>query len=197
MTTTYDDPKAMLALTRLAQFPLSRVGHPLLPLVRDFLDKAIEDGLVVLDETSRKYVTTSDATSADDLYGLGTPLPFVNADAGDPDAKFVAQAWRVLLLTGAAIDLPAKKSGFSTAPAAHADSVLHVLLCGLDVAASTKPDIEEWSNFTGTFSANDEINGLAAVPVCACGRVRKYMVMHYVIDGDAGLGKLMRLLTAN
>jgi hypothetical protein len=197
MTTTYDDPKALLALARLARFPLSRVGYPLLPLVRDFLDMAIEDGLVVLDEASRKYVTTTAAPSADDLYGLGTPLPFVNADADDHDAKFVAQAWRVLLLAGSAVDLPAKKSGFSTAPAAQADSVLHVLLCGLDVAASTKPDIEEWSNFTGTFSPNDEINGLTAVPVCACGRVRKYMVMNYVIDGDEGLGKLMRLLTAN
>lgn len=200
MTTTYDDPRTQVTLARLALFPLRSIGHPRLPLVQEFLDAAIEEGLVEINNPTSKYasgryfVVTEKVPSAKELYDATTSLPFVNVPTDSPDARFAAQAWKVLLLRGVAVDNGSKMSGLPSAPLGQADSILHVLLCGLDLARSTTPEIETWVSFTDTVSPSDEIDGLAAMPFCVCGRVGEHAWLHYDIDANGGMGSLIQLL---
>lgn len=188
----YPAPRVLLALSRLSRFPMSVYGK-FLPLVEDFIEKSISQGWVQRDEERRAYTCVQPTPDLVESATAIASISLLNLDETSPDAEFLKRAWRVLLMRGVSVDRDLLGSGF-VAPSGMKDAAIHILLCGLDVGLSTTPDIDTWSSFTSTYEKPREATGLTAVPHCACGRVRENVVLHYAIDGDDGVAKLLRMI---
>jgi len=156
----------------------------------DFIKYAIKQGLVALVPDARypefkRYSLTDEGRALKEIVRPWSVKTFNDSDAGE-----YVQRLFITLLSGG--EFAAKGSQFNGD--FHRDQVdsLHIILCGVDMAASVEPKPDTWYEFESTLDGSTGKCGLYGQVRCACGA--KGGEMRLKAD-ESGLAKIIRALT--
>jgi hypothetical protein len=158
---------------------------------RDFIKYAIQRGLVALVPDARhpdykpRYTLTDEGRALKDIvrqWGIKT--------FNDSDASEYVQRLFITLLSGG--EFAAKGSRFNGDIFRDRVDSLHIILCGVDMAASVEPKPDTWYEFESTLDGSTGKCGLYGQVRCACGA--KGGEMRLKAD-ESGLATIIRALT--
>lgn len=185
----WDNAEILFALTK---FPIDAedINMNAKSPERDFIKYAIQRGLVALVPNERypehKRYALTDAARA--LMGVEHRWS-VKTVRGDETGEYVQRLFITLLSGG---EFASKESRFSGDFARDRVDSLHIILCGVDIAASIEPKPDTWYEFYSTLDGATSQCGLYGYVRCACGA--KGGDMRLKAD-EIGLARIIRALT--